>query len=71
MIGSLVGLWVSYAAPALPFAHAHDEPTIIESAGAGGWPTGPSIVVSIGAIVVLAYLVRLFLPQGKVVDAES
>ena len=65
MIGSFIGLWVSYSAPALPFAHSHDEPTVIESAGAGGWPTGPSIVVALGTVVVLAYLLRLFIPTRE------
>jgi zinc/manganese transport system permease protein len=63
MVGSLAGLLVSYYAPALPFAHAHDEPTQHELAIQGGWPTGPSIVVSLGVIVILAYLAKVFIPD--------
>ncbi len=60
---SFGGLLLSYFAPALPFAHAHDVPTPIEAAGRGGWPTGPSIVIALGAAVAVAYLVRLLIPQ--------
>lgn len=63
MAGSVLGLLISFFAPALPFAHAHDEPNPIESAGGGGWPTGPAIVVALGLMVLLAYLVKLFLPD--------
>lgn len=71
MIGSLAGLLVSFYAPALPFAHAHDEPNPIESAGGGGWPTGPAMVVALGVIVLAAYLVKLFLPDRKAAEAPS
>jgi zinc/manganese transport system permease protein len=65
MIGSVVGLWLSWKAPALPFDHSHDEPTIIESAGAGGWPTGPSIVIALGTVVLAAYGVKLFVKEER------
>lgn len=65
MVGSVLGLLLSFFAKALPFAHSHDEPNPIESAGGGGWPTGPSIVVALSAIVAAAYLVKLFLPDRR------
>lgn len=68
MLGSVGGMLLSYYAPALDFAHSHPEPNPIESAGRGGWPTGPSIVVALAAIVVVAYLVRLFIPNRAAPD---
>lgn len=66
-LGSIAGLFVSYYAPALAFDHSHDEPNPIESAGRGGWPTGPSIVAALGALVILAYFIRLFI-GGRTAD---
>ena len=72
MIGSTLGLLLSYYAPALPFGHAHDEASPIEAAGLSGWPTGPSIVAAMGTMVILAYLVRLFIPErGKMQSADA
>ncbi len=65
MIGSVAGLVLSFYAPALPFQHSHEEPTPIEAAGLSGWPTGPSIVVALGAIAIVAYLVRLCIPDRQ------
>jgi zinc/manganese transport system permease protein len=62
LVGSFAGLVVSFFAPALHFTHTHEEPNPIEAAGQGGWPTGPSIVVALGAMVILAHLIRIALP---------
>lgn len=70
VLGSFGGLMLSFFAPAIHLSHTHDEPNPIEAAGAGGWPTGPAIVVALGAIVVLAYLVRLALPTRHISSAE-
>lgn len=69
MIGSFLGLYVSYFAKPLDFAHPHEGE--IQVAGSQGWPPGPAIVVVMGSMVLLAYLVRLFLPQNKPEEAES
>lgn len=58
VIGSIIGLLISYYAPALPFDHSHDEPNAIEAAGQGGWPTGPSIVLALAAVVTVSYLIH-------------
>ncbi len=69
--GTYFGLYLSAKAPALPFLHAHEEPTLIESADVGNWPTGPSIVIALGAIVILAYLIKLFIPDEPARDART
>lgn len=61
VLGSLIGLYVSYFAKPLPFPHEHEEPTMIESAGLSGWPTGPSIVLALGGMVIVAYLIKMFI----------
>lgn len=63
LAGSAGGLFLSYYAPALSFGHTHEEPTAIEAAGLSGWPTGPAIVVALGAVVIVCYLIRLFIPE--------
>lgn len=64
ILGSLSGLFLSFKGPALEFAHPHVE-EVIQSAGEGGWPTGPAIVVMLGACVILAYLARLIIPDRR------
>lgn len=59
VLGSFGGLLISYFAPDLRFQGVG----MGEAAGTGNWPTGPSVVVALGALVVAAYLVRLFLPD--------
>jgi ABC-type Mn2+/Zn2+ transport system permease subunit len=63
ILGSVGGLMISYFAPPLSFAHAHESPNGVEAAGLGGWPTGPSIVIAIGAVAILSYLIKLFIPD--------
>lgn len=64
MLGSFGGLLVSFFAKPLEFqAHAHEHFGELESAGEQGWPTGPSIVVAMGAAVLIAYLVKVFIPD--------
>lgn len=68
VLGSFIGLYISFYAHPLAFDHAHDEPTAIEAAGLSGWPTGPSIVLALGGLVILAYLIKLFIRDE---DPES
>ncbi len=70
ILGSIGGLLLSYNAPALHFGHdtAHDA---VESAGTQGWPSGPAIVTCLGVAVILAYLVKLFLPDRQVIVEEN
>lgn len=71
-VGSLAGLMLSLKAPPLEFTHGHGGPHPIEAAGEWGWSTGPSIVLAVGALVVVAYLVRLFMRDcGKGADGGS
>lgn len=64
MLGSLAGLLLSFYGPALHFGAEHEHGQV-EAAGIQGWPDGPSIVISLGSAVVLAYLIRLFIPQRR------
>lgn len=63
VIGSILGLLVSYHAPALKLHHVHEAESTIEYAGAAGWPSGPAIVATIGSIIAVAYVARLLIRQ--------
>jgi len=65
MIGSLVGLFLSYFGQAIHLAAQHEHQDDIVSAGSQGWPTGPAIVVAMGTAVFAAYLVKIFLRDKK------
>ena len=71
VIGSVAGLLLSYYGPALHFGVEHEH-NPVESAGTQGWPDGPSIVISLGAAVALAYLMRICIParKEKIVDGS-
>lgn len=70
IIGSVGGLMLSYFAQPIAFPHEHVGEEVIESAGSQGWPTGPSIVVGMGAAVILAYLIKIFI-KDKVPKEEA
>lgn len=62
MLGSFAGLLLSYYGPAIHFGVEHEH-NPVEAAGTQGWPDGPSIVISLGVTVALAYLIRLCIPS--------
>ncbi|SRR5581483_3545877 len=66
LIGSWLGLLLSFYAPAIALSEEGRQAMAVAGAEVErGWPSGPSIVLALGAIVTAAYLIRLLLPDKK------
>jgi zinc/manganese transport system permease protein len=68
LVGSLAGLLLSYYAPDLKFGHSEEAMASTQAVNSGNWPTGPAIVVALGAVVVVAYLIKVFIRPKEPVE---
>lgn len=65
-VGTWLGLFLSYYAPPIALS---DEARAAIGAGTDevqrGWPTGPSIVIGMAVLVIVAYAIKLFIPDRQ------